>query len=60
MERLSECDVAPIRERGDDKSSRVSKILVGILELGITDVGKAFSNGLIPPVSQLRQPHEVG
>ena len=41
----------PVCERGDNQPGRVSQVLVRVLELSITDVGKAVSLLLIPPAA---------
>ena len=49
MEGLGECDVAAISQWSDHKSSSIAKVLIRVLELGITDVCKAMVLGFIPP-----------
>ena len=39
----------PISERSDDQSWSVTKVLITVLELSITDVSKAMTLALIPP-----------
>ena len=41
----------PVCERGDNQPGRVPQVLVRVLELSITDVGKAVSLLLIPPAA---------
>ncbi len=48
----------PICQRSDHKPGCIAKILIGILELCITDIGKAILLLFIPSVSQLTQPLE--
>ena len=38
----------PVGEGSDDQSGSVAKVLVGVLELSITDVGVAVSRLIIP------------
>ena len=51
MEGLGKSDVAAIGEGGDDKTSSVAEVLVGVFELSITDVGIAVPLCVVPPVS---------
>ena len=48
----------PVRQRGDDQPGGVAQVLVGVAELGVTDVGVAVSVFLAPAVPELGQPHE--
>ena len=48
----------PISKRGDDQSWSVTKVLVRILELSVTDVSKAVLLSLVPAMPQLAQPGE--
>lgn len=48
MKGLGQCDVASIGEGRDDKASRVAKVLVGVAELSITDVGKTVPLCVVP------------
>ena len=38
----------PVGERGDDQAGRVAEVLVRVLELSITDVGKTVLFILVP------------
>jgi len=55
---LCECDVTSIGERCDDESGSVAQVLVPVSELCVTDVGVTVHPVVVPPVSQLRLPHE--
>ena len=48
----------PISERSDDEPRSVTQVLMGVSELGVTDVGKTVLLPIVPPVSELRQPGE--
>ncbi len=41
MEGLGEGDVAAVRQGSDHQAGCVPEVLVGVLELGVTDVGVA-------------------
>ena len=41
-----------------DSPGRVAEVLVPVSELGIADVGKAVGLLVVPPVPELRLPHE--
>ena len=43
----------PIGQWGDDKSRCVAKVLIRVLELSITDVGKAMALMVIPSVQRV-------
>lgn len=49
---------SPVSEGCDDQPRRVAQVLVGIPDLGITDVGKAVLLLLIPTMPELRLPGE--
>lgn len=48
----------PVCKWGDDQPRRVAQVLVGIFDLGVTDVGEAVFLFLVPAVSKLRLPGE--
>lgn len=48
----------PVCERGNDQACGIAQVLIGVLELSITDVGKAVLLFFIPVVTQLRKPGE--
>ena len=48
----------PVSERGDDQSWSITKVLVRIFELSVTDISKAVFLCLVPAMSQLAQPGE--
>lgn len=48
----------PVGERGDDQPGRVPQVLVGVLDLGVADVGEAVPLLLVPAVPQLGLPGE--
>ena len=58
MERLCECDVAPVSQWRDDKTWCVTQVLIRVFELCITDIGVAVLACFVPSMSELWQPHE--
>ena len=56
MERLGECNVTSVSERGDDKSRGVTQILIRISELGITNVDVAMVISISPSSAKLSLP----
>jgi len=55
---LDHCDLQywPVSEWGDDKSSRVSEVLVAVLELGVGLFGNTVVDVSVPVKTQLFQP----
>lgn len=48
----------PVCEWGDNQPRRVAQVLIGVFDLGITDVGEAVLLFFVPAVSKLRLPGE--
>ena len=53
MQGTGQCEVAPVRERGDDQSRGAAQVLVAILEGCVRLVHQAVVGGLVPLIAQL-------
>lgn len=53
-----ECNCIPVSKRSDNKTRGVSQVLIGVQELGVTDVCIAVPVVVGPPMSELAEPLE--